>query len=128
MDVKRHSLLVVATAAVIAVLLSASAGQSSRKDGTAPAPGVYTYDQAVAAGITLSLRQALDLSGLPLCPPPSEGTGGYPTGKALRDAIAHSPEAPTCMADPRLATFSVCNENCIHSGGLIGPGIRLHRR
>jgi hypothetical protein len=126
MDVKRHSLLVVVTAAVIAVLLSASAGQSSRKDRTAPAPGVYTFDQAVAAGIVPSLQEQLKESGLPLCPPPSEGTGGYSSPQALQAAEAAAPEAPTCMADPRQATFSVGSVGSATFGP--GPGFKLQRR
>ena len=61
----------------------------------------YTFNQAVAAGVEPSLKRQLKQSGLPLCPPPNKGTGGYRSAKALERAIKKAPEAPTCMADPR---------------------------
>ena len=65
--------------------------------------GVHTYNfkQAVAAGAEPSLQAQEMQSGLPLCPPPSKGSGGYRSAKALERAIKKAPEAPTCMADPR---------------------------
>jgi hypothetical protein len=62
---------------------------------------VYNFEQAVAAGVEPSLQGQLKESRLPLCPPPSKGTGGYRSAKALERAIKKAPEAATCMADPR---------------------------
>ncbi len=80
---------------------------------SASEPGVYTFDQAVKAGLVPSLATQEQISGLPLCKP--GGTGGYKSAAALKAAAAKAPEAPTCMADPRLATYSV--------GGPAPPGI-----
>jgi hypothetical protein len=118
--VKRGLLLLVALVST-AVLVSAFAGRSSGHAGLKS--GVYTFDEAVKAGIEPSLQQQLEESGLPLCPPPNVGTGGYKSPKALRKAIAKAPVGPTCMADPRGTTISVCrlgDPGCIPSGlGLV---------
>jgi hypothetical protein len=115
--VKRISLLLLPAIAVaaLAVLLFASPGQSGPRNTGQNEARVYTFEQAVAAGIVPSLQDQLAESGLLLCPPNSAGTGGYSSGEALKAAEAKAPEAPTCMADPRQATFSV--------GGPAQPGV-----
>jgi hypothetical protein len=67
--------------------------------------GLMTFNQAVAAGAVLSLAAQEKISGLPLCPVPNPAQGGYPTGAAANAAALAAPEAPVCMADPRLATY-----------------------
>jgi hypothetical protein len=127
---KRVSLLVLVALASAAVLLSASPVQSGRRDDGG-GWHTYTFDEAVKAGIVPSLDEQLKESGLPLCPPPNVGTGGYKDPTALREAIAKAPEEPTCMADPRQATFSSCSSDCgdQHSsfGGLVGAKLATSR-
>ncbi len=69
------------------------------------APGVYTFAQAVKAGIVPSLEEQLKESGLPLCG--TKGPTGAKARAALKKVIVRN-DGDTCMADPRQTTISIC--------------------
>lgn len=64
----------------------------------------YTFAQAVKAGVTPSLKEEEQESGLPLC-----GTKPPATGEAhaAYERTVKRNDGDTCMADPRGATFGV---------------------
>ena len=94
---------------VLAIVLGVAVSDAFAGEHAAQGRRTYTFDEAVAAGLVPSLQQQQS-SGLPVCDP--GGTGGYVSPEALKAAVESAPEQPTCMADPRPATYGVS----------VGPG------
>jgi len=62
----------------------------------------YTFNQAVKAGVTPSLKEERQESGLPVCgtKPPASGRA-----RAAYERAVKRNDGDTCMADPRQATY-----------------------
>jgi hypothetical protein len=111
--------VVLAAAAALAIGLTVGGGGSTRvswtpTEGRKPVRSVtliqahtYTFAEAVKVGVTPSVKEAEQESGLPLCgtKPPSSGKAGAAYERAVKRN-----DGDTCMADPRGATFGIAGK------------------
>jgi hypothetical protein len=113
-----------AIAAVLALMAAAALGVGLTRGGPTPLSWtstesrepirtvtlvqghVYTFAQAVRAGVTPSLAEQERESGLPLCgtKPPKSAAARAAYGRTVRRN-----DGDTCMADPRRAIFGVAD-------------------
>jgi hypothetical protein len=134
--VKRHlsSRVALVLAGVVVVAVTAGGllwaldqgGGSGRSSVESTAPyrvhngiHVYTFKQAVSAGVSPSLQSQLLESGLPLC-----GTQGPTSAKAraaLKKVIARN-DGDTCMADPRETTTATGSDQAFFALNAVSAG------
>jgi hypothetical protein len=110
--------VVLAAAAALAIGLTLGGGSTrvswTPTEGRKPVRTVtliqshtYTFAQAVKAGVTPSLKEQEQESGLPLCgtKPPTSGKA-----RAAYERTVKRNDGDTCMADPREATYGTAGK------------------